>query len=142
MIAVDLDVGRYQVPDGRIAAPEHHVFARRFQVIVLDQEGPPAVPDEDRLRVMRAILEILKIGVLDEDLVVRERRALAGIGHQPVLGAVGWRAREGAPVERDVMRQLRGGRLAVAAQQHQRVEPVVRGEPDADEAVVMSASRR
>ena len=58
VVAGDRDVGWHQVGDRRIAAAEHHVLARRFEVVVGDRERARAVPAADRLRVLPDQLDV------------------------------------------------------------------------------------
>src|SRR3954467_13886789 len=51
VIAPDHDVGRYESVDARVAAAEHHVLTRSFEVVSDDFERPWPVPSNDGLAV-------------------------------------------------------------------------------------------
>ena len=97
MIAADLDVRRHEVRDRRIGAAEHHVLARRLQVVVDDPERPRPVPAGDRLGVRADLLEVGEMRVDDRDIPRIQRDAPAG--------ALRLVAMEIAALEGDVVRQ-------------------------------------
>ena len=76
------DVARHEIDNRRIAAAEHHVFARRFEVVVLDNEWTGSVPACNRLSILTDTLEIREIRVHDIGLAAVQRQATALTVHR------------------------------------------------------------
>ena len=99
VVPPDLDVRRDEVRDRRIGAAEHHVLARRLEVVVHDAEGSRPVPAGDGLRVGADLLEVGEVASRRRGRPARSARCPAA---RPVAVAV-----QVAALEDEVVRQAR-----------------------------------
>ena len=134
MVAPDLDVRRDEVGDLGIAAPEHHVLTRAFQVIIDELEGTGTIPAADRLRVLALGVTLAQVGVDHGAGGAVERYATLHTARRVAVNV--------AAVENEVVGDLRERVLearAVAQEHDAVVEAGGRRDLHADEAVVMRA---
>ena len=136
MVVSDLDVGRHEVANRRVRAPEHDVLARRLQIVVHELERARTVPPHDRLGVLRLVLELAQIGVdHGQPTAVQRDAALRRLPDQAV---------DVATVDDDVVRQRVRAPLAPRAELHdvKGRHPVCSHELDGDQAEMMRSRCR